>query len=221
MVKDFSTRIWGISEEFNPRLSKTTDRGGRGFFFSHANKNPVLRHKFMRLFHRPALRLAAIATQEPQNNQQSEGSSGPMEAGMAVSMVKKAIHPLGLENGDGAIRKKKKGCGVLFNTAVTKSVQTGMQEQIYCSRGAKLMRIVCFFLSLRGLKRPSRISTFFSDNFSWEKQYLKHLLQKCAHWKKWLLMFVFQITNFFDICFSASQSHKSACECFWKKKKKV
>lgn len=49
---------------------------------------------FMRTVHLPALWLAAMATEESQHHQQSEGSSRPMETGVAVAMVKKAIHPL-------------------------------------------------------------------------------------------------------------------------------
>lgn len=50
----------------------------------------------------PALRLAAVAAQESQHHQEREGSSGPMEAGLTVAMIKKAIQPLLLW------RKKKK-----------------------------------------------------------------------------------------------------------------
>lgn len=43
---------------------------------------------------------------------------------MAVSMVKKAIHPLGLYNQDRAIKAlEKNGCGVLFNTEIKRSIQ--------------------------------------------------------------------------------------------------
>lgn len=46
------------------------------------------------IVHLPALWLAAMATEKPQYHQQCEGSSWPMETGVAVAMVKKAIHPL-------------------------------------------------------------------------------------------------------------------------------
>lgn len=44
--------------------------------------------------HLPALWLAAMATEESQHHQQSEGSSWPMETRVTVAMVKEAIQPL-------------------------------------------------------------------------------------------------------------------------------
>lgn len=60
---------------------------------------------------------------------------------MAVSMVKKAIHPLGLQSQDRAIKSLgKKGCGVLFNTVISgDSIQIKVKEHIYCSHGGKAM----------------------------------------------------------------------------------
>lgn len=48
----------------------------------------------MRTDNLPALRLAAMAAEESQHHQESEGSSWPMETGLTVAMVEKAIHPL-------------------------------------------------------------------------------------------------------------------------------
>lgn len=46
----------------------------------------------------PALRLAAMTTQQPNHHNQSENSSWPMEARMPVVMMKEALGPLLLQN---------------------------------------------------------------------------------------------------------------------------
>lgn len=91
---------------------------------------------------------------------------------------------------------KRKGWRVLFNTAISKSVQTTMQEQIYCSRGAKLTWIVCLFSSLRGIKRPSRISAVFSRQFQLRKTIFEAFFAKVHALKKKMAT---------DVCFSDNQ----------------